>query len=117
MNHSVFIASAIVALAITAGAQQAGQPTAPYYFHPARGSGTTYHTGANGASAGRTTTSGNGTYYFNANGSSAGRSQTRGNVTYHYNANGSSAGRSVTSGNTTYHYDAKGRVIGFSRAR
>ena len=64
------------------------------YPNPGNG-GTAYHTGANGASAGR--------------------SQTVGDTTYHYNANGTSAGRSTTSGNTTYHYDAQGRPTGTTR--
>ena len=117
MNKFFAIAAVIVAIAMAAGAQQAMQPNPPHYSYPAQGKGTTYHTGANGASAGRSVTTGNGTtYHYGANGASAGRSTTSGNTTYHYNANGSLAGRSVTSGNTTYHYDAKGRLVGTSRA-
>ena len=84
--------TAIITICITsaiAAAQQISFPT--------QGNGTTYHSGTNGASAGRTQTSGNTAYHYNSNGSSAGRSRTVGNTTYHYNANGSSAGRSQVS--------------------
>ncbi|MBQ6924098.1 MAG: hypothetical protein IJQ73_05610 [Kiritimatiellae bacterium] len=74
MNGQLRIAAVIATIAMAAGAQQAMQPNPPHYSYPAQGKGTTtYHTGANGASAGRSVTTGNGTtYHYGANGASAG---------------------------------------------
>ena len=68
MNRHLIIATVIAAIAMAAEAQQAMQPNPPHYSYPAQGKGTTYHTGANGAAAGRSVTTGNGTtYHYGAN--------------------------------------------------
>lgn len=87
MNKQALLVAIICSIATIVSAQ--------YYSYPAGRNGTTYHSGGNGSSAGRTTVNGNNAYHYNGNGYSAGRSQTIGNKTYHYDAQGRQTGSSM----------------------